>query len=366
MAAEQEQGQGVVAVRTPRRLSWSRRRGAGATSCLPVGPGPLAAQPVDQPARATVISQPRGLSGTPLARPLPRGGEQRLLGGVLGGVEVAVPAHQGGQHVRRHSRQTCSRPPGRSLVVAAGPHRRAQLDRAAGLGEHGRDLLGALRGSRSRSGRSRRGAPWSPRRAPRWRAWCRPSSCRASTRRGRPAPPHHQLAGGGDLRPSARRTAGPSRRAAPAAAPALRGEDLRSGGPTARGWSGSGSRTSSVAPSCSAGRLVRAPSLVRRSRRRRSRHSSRATGPHNCRVATCTSTVLDVRTQQLWGAREPRPADHSPPETGTDPDPRGRGQVSAGDGACSGAGQYAPREPNTAPKVRARMLRSWNIDQLST
>ena len=30
------------------------------------------------------------------------------------------------------------------------------------------------------------------------------------------------------------------------------------------------------------------------------------------------------------------------------------------------SGQYAPRLPKTAPKVRARMVRSWNIDQLST
>ena len=31
-----------------------------------------------------------------------------------------------------------------------------------------------------------------------------------------------------------------------------------------------------------------------------------------------------------------------------------------------GGSSQAPREPKTAPKVRARMVRSWTIDQLST
>ena len=54
---------------------------------------------------ATWISQPRGLSGTPSARPLHGRREQRLLDGVLGGGEVAEAPDHRAEHLRRELAQ---------------------------------------------------------------------------------------------------------------------------------------------------------------------------------------------------------------------------------------------------------------------
>ncbi len=64
---------------------------------------------------ATVINQPRGLSGTPLDRPLDRGGEQCLLDGVLARAEVAVTAHERAEGLRRQLAQ-------QALDAGAGSH----------------------------------------------------------------------------------------------------------------------------------------------------------------------------------------------------------------------------------------------------
>ena len=47
--------------------------------------------------RAVVTSQARGLSGVPVARPALGGDRERLLGGLLGELEVAEEADQGGE-----------------------------------------------------------------------------------------------------------------------------------------------------------------------------------------------------------------------------------------------------------------------------
>ena len=54
---------------------------------------------------ATWISQPRGLSGTPSIGPLHRRREQRFLHGVFGGGEVAKPADDRAEHLRRQLAQ---------------------------------------------------------------------------------------------------------------------------------------------------------------------------------------------------------------------------------------------------------------------
>ena len=54
---------------------------------------------------ATVISQPRGLSGTPSAGHCTAAASTRLLDGVLAPLELAVPAHQPAEDLRRELAQ---------------------------------------------------------------------------------------------------------------------------------------------------------------------------------------------------------------------------------------------------------------------
>ena len=54
---------------------------------------------------ATVISQPRGLAGTPWSGHWTAARQQRLLRRVLAGVEVPVPAHQRAGYLRRERPQ---------------------------------------------------------------------------------------------------------------------------------------------------------------------------------------------------------------------------------------------------------------------
>ena len=54
---------------------------------------------------ATVMSQPFGLSGSALCRPLHRGGNQGFLYRVFASTEVAVPAQQSAQDRRREIAQ---------------------------------------------------------------------------------------------------------------------------------------------------------------------------------------------------------------------------------------------------------------------
>ena len=96
-------------------------------------------------ATPTRISQPRGLSGTPSSGHCRAAASSASCDGVLGGVEVAVPAHERREDVRRGV------PP--HVLVRIGhwssPHAHMagpQLDGAARLGEVGGDLLGPLAG----------------------------------------------------------------------------------------------------------------------------------------------------------------------------------------------------------------------------
>ena len=50
---------------------------------------------------ATCVSQARGVVGHPLARPLRRRRDERLLDRVLAGGEIAVAPHDDTQHLRR-------------------------------------------------------------------------------------------------------------------------------------------------------------------------------------------------------------------------------------------------------------------------
>ncbi len=100
--------------RRPRR--GQRASAAGATHCpgrdppgrgvLPPLPGLLAAQQVGQPPRGNRDQPAARLGGDAVPRPLHRGGEQRLLDRVLGGVEVPeAPDHRAGTCGARAAQQ---------------------------------------------------------------------------------------------------------------------------------------------------------------------------------------------------------------------------------------------------------------------
>ena len=65
-----------------------------------------------------MTSQPRGLSGHALRRPLDRGGEQRLLHGVLARVEAPVAADEDAQDLRRQRPQQVDVVVGRAHISA--------------------------------------------------------------------------------------------------------------------------------------------------------------------------------------------------------------------------------------------------------
>ena len=76
-----------------------------------------------------MISQPRGLSGTPSAGHWRGGRQQRLLDRVLGGVEVPVPPHQRAEDLRR---QLAEQVLGLGLGTAHGQGSRSARDSATG------------------------------------------------------------------------------------------------------------------------------------------------------------------------------------------------------------------------------------------
>ena len=103
MAAQEEQGQRVVVLRRAvvggsgapgSPTATSRRRRALSLRHRSVSRR-----------EATASSQPRGLSGNALLRPLHRGRQQRLLDRVLAGVELPVPAHEHAEDLRREVAQ---------------------------------------------------------------------------------------------------------------------------------------------------------------------------------------------------------------------------------------------------------------------
>ena len=141
--------------------SWSRRAsssGAGATAS---GGSPSPRRPRGRRRalslrnwsisrrEATVISQPRGLSGHALGGPLRRGREQRLLDRVLARVELPVPAHEHAEDLRRQlaqqvldaSGRRSHLHPGRRPSPAAPPRRRPGRPASAAASSTARSRL---------------------------------------------------------------------------------------------------------------------------------------------------------------------------------------------------------------------------------
>ena len=117
MAAEEQQGEGVVVVGYRLVAGAGQRGGLGGYEVdgrgLLVPPGGLAPAPVDEPSGGHRDQPAARAVGYPLGRPLQRGREQRLLDRVLGGAEVAVPADQRGEGLRRDlAQQTLDLDPG--------------------------------------------------------------------------------------------------------------------------------------------------------------------------------------------------------------------------------------------------------------
>ena len=100
MAAHEQHDQRVVPIRDLRRRRLLQRRQA-----LAVPPGPFAAPLVDQPPLGGLDQPAARLRRNTVSRPVQGGREQRLLDGVLGGVEVAVPANERAEDLRRQLAQ---------------------------------------------------------------------------------------------------------------------------------------------------------------------------------------------------------------------------------------------------------------------
>src|SRR5712691_9501142 len=100
MAAQEQDRERVILRRD--LLGWQLQSGRG---FLPTAPRALAAPDVDQAARRERRKQRSGIVGPTCLRPLERGREQGLLHGVLAGVELPVPPHQGREDLRRQLAQ---------------------------------------------------------------------------------------------------------------------------------------------------------------------------------------------------------------------------------------------------------------------
>jgi hypothetical protein len=117
MAAERQQDQRVI----PQPLGVGRgreqflRQGPRGDRLFSLPAGPFAAELVGHPAGGDRDQPPRGAVGHPARGPLRRGGQQRLLDRVLGGLEVAEMPHQRGEDLRRQPAQQV-------LDVVAGVH----------------------------------------------------------------------------------------------------------------------------------------------------------------------------------------------------------------------------------------------------
>ena len=137
VAAQEQQGQRVVLVRrrSSRRApaATPRRRGSARGAGPRAGGAPTSLRNWSVSRRdATVISQPRGLSGTPSPGHWSGGGEQRLLDRVLAGVELAVAPDQRAEDLRRElAQQVLDGAVGRRSVTSPRPdavHQRPDLD----------------------------------------------------------------------------------------------------------------------------------------------------------------------------------------------------------------------------------------------
>src|SRR5207245_1920577 len=90
VAAKEKQGQMVVLGGRCGGVFGCAQQGVG----LPAPAGGVAAPLVDESPGGDGDQPASGIGGNPVGRPLDRGGQQRLLDGVLGGVELPVPPHQ--------------------------------------------------------------------------------------------------------------------------------------------------------------------------------------------------------------------------------------------------------------------------------
>jgi hypothetical protein len=108
-AAQKEQREGVVLGGSPALTGRGRGegvpRGEGRDRLLAPAPGLLAAQLFREPPRRDLDQPPARIVRQPLLRPLLRGGEQRLLHGVLGRPEVPVTTHQRAEDLWRMQAQ---------------------------------------------------------------------------------------------------------------------------------------------------------------------------------------------------------------------------------------------------------------------
>jgi len=100
VAAHEQQHEAVIGVRSRR---WGVRV-EPEDRLLAAAPGLLGAQQVGEAAGGHG-DEPRARVPRRVVRPLPRGGQQRLLHGVLGGVEVPVAAHHRAEDLRRQLAQ---------------------------------------------------------------------------------------------------------------------------------------------------------------------------------------------------------------------------------------------------------------------
>jgi hypothetical protein len=100
MAAHEQHGQRVVLIG-----HLSRRRFPQRGQVFPVSPRPLAAPLIDQPPLGRLDQPAARLLRNAVPRPVQRCGEQRLLDGVLGRVEIPVPARERAEDLRRQLAQ---------------------------------------------------------------------------------------------------------------------------------------------------------------------------------------------------------------------------------------------------------------------
>jgi hypothetical protein len=100
MAAHEQHEQGVVLIGDPSFRCVLRRR-----QSLPISAGSVAPPLVDQPPRGGLEEPAARLLRNPVSRPALGRRDQRLLDGVLGGVEVAVPANESAEDLRRQLAQ---------------------------------------------------------------------------------------------------------------------------------------------------------------------------------------------------------------------------------------------------------------------
>src|SRR4051812_45677316 len=109
MAAHEQQNERVVGVRDA-LICWGLRDSLGwqqplRNRLLPALAGLLTSQQVRQATRCDRDQPAERVIGTTLSGPAGRGGDERLLRRVLGGIEVAVATNQRAEHPRREIAQ---------------------------------------------------------------------------------------------------------------------------------------------------------------------------------------------------------------------------------------------------------------------